>query len=109
MANHPIFTATFHGDAHTVSHLLTEDPELIAIRDAKHLTPLHVAASRGQTGVVQVLLECGADVHGPTAEGEWTPLADVMARDTNQQTPADRAKSHNQRAVTQLLEKHVAK
>ena len=74
MANHPIFAPTFHGDIPSVKKLLDGDPALVAVRDAKGLTPLHVAASRGQHDVAQLLLDYGADVHGPTAEGEWTPI-----------------------------------
>ncbi len=74
MANHPIFAPTFHGDVAAVKKLLEEDATLIAARDAKNLTPLHVAASRGQSDVAQLLIDCGADVHGPTDDDEWTPL-----------------------------------
>ncbi len=74
MANHPIFAPTFHGDVTAVEELLKDDPALITVRDAKNLTPLHVAASRGQSAVAQLLIDHGADVQGPTADGDWTPL-----------------------------------
>jgi len=74
MANHPIFAPTFHGDVAAVKKLLKEDATLIAVRDAKNLTPLHVAASRGQSSVAQLLIDHGADVHGPSDNDEWTPL-----------------------------------
>ena len=74
MANHPIFAPTFHGDVAAVKKLLEDDAALIAIRDAKNLTPLHVAASRGQSAVAQLLIDHGADVQGPSNNGEWTPL-----------------------------------
>jgi len=74
MPNHPIFAPTFHGDVAAVRKLLEEDATLIAVRDAKNLTPLHVAASRGQSGVAQLLIDHGADVQGPSDDGEWTPL-----------------------------------
>lgn len=74
MANHPIFAPTFHGDVSAVKKLLDEDGTLVAIRDAKNLTPLHVAASRGQSAVAQLLIDYGADVHGPSDGGDWTPL-----------------------------------
>ena len=38
------------------------------------LTPLHVAASRGQSEIAQLLLDFGANVHGPSDDGDWTPL-----------------------------------
>lgn len=74
MPNHPIFAPTFHGDVATVGKLLKEDATLVSIRDAKNLTPLHVAASRGQSKVAQFLIDFGADVHGPSEDGDWTPL-----------------------------------
>ena len=74
MANHPIFAPTFHGDVARVTELLDDDPSLISMRDAKNLTPLHVAASRGQADVIQLLLDRGADVHGPSDEDTWTPI-----------------------------------
>lgn len=74
MANHPIFAPTFHGDVAAVKKLLEDDATLIAIRDAKNLTPLHVAASRGQSAVAQLLIDHGADANGPGNDDEWTPL-----------------------------------
>ena len=74
MANPPIFAPTFHGDVVAVKKLLDEDATLIAVRDAKNLTPLHVAASRGQSAVAQLLIDYGADVQGPSDNDEWTPL-----------------------------------
>lgn len=74
MASHPIFAPSFHGDVSSVRKLLKKDPSLINIRNAKNLTPLHVAASRGQSAVAQLLLDYGANVQGPSDESEWTPL-----------------------------------
>lgn len=74
MANHPIFAPAFHGDVAAVRKLLKEDGSLVSIRDAKNLTPLHVAASRGQSKVAKLLLDYGADVSGPSEDGDWTPL-----------------------------------
>ncbi|MBX2822771.1 MAG: ankyrin repeat domain-containing protein [Rhodothermaceae bacterium] len=74
MANHPIFTRVFHGDVDAVKELLDHDASLVSIRDAKNLTPLHVAASRGQSRVVELLLDYGSDVNGPTLSGNWTPI-----------------------------------
>lgn len=79
MANHPIFAPTFHGDVAAVRKILEQDATLVAVRDAKGLTPLHVAASRGKSVVAELLIEYGADVEGRRDEGqgddgEWTPL-----------------------------------
>ena len=74
MANHPIFAPAFHGDIAVVKKLLDGDADLVAVRDAKHLTPLHVAASRGRSAIAQLLIDYGADIDGPTDDGDWTPL-----------------------------------
>lgn len=66
----PIFAPTFRGDVATVRALLDATPTLIAARNAKNLTPLHVAASRGQAETVQVLLDYGADIQGSPEKGE---------------------------------------
>ena len=74
MANHPIFAPTFRGDVAKVKRILDEDRSLVAVRDAKGLTPVHVAASRGQDAIIQLLIDYNADVEGPTEEGQWTPM-----------------------------------
>lgn len=74
MPNHPIFAPTFHGNVTAVRKLLKVDRTLVRVRDAKNLTPMHVAASRGQHKVIKLLLQFGADVQGPTDKGEWTPI-----------------------------------
>ena len=74
MSNHPIFALTFHGNVEAVRALLDGDNNLTSARNAKNLTPLHVAASRGQEAVVQLLLDYKADVQGPTDEDGWTPI-----------------------------------
>ncbi|MEM9409728.1 MAG: ankyrin repeat domain-containing protein [Planctomycetota bacterium] len=74
MSNHPIFAPTFHGDSTRVRQILDDDKTLVSVRDAKNLTPIHVAASRGKANIIQLLIEYGADVEGPTTLGTWTPL-----------------------------------
>ena len=54
--------------------MLADNVSLVEVRDAKNLTPLHVAASRGKSDIAQLLIDFGADVHGPTDDGEWSPL-----------------------------------
>lgn len=72
--SHQIFPAVFHGDLAKVRQIVKVEPESVSVRNAKNLTPLHVAASRGQHAVIRFLLGKGADVTGPTARDEWTPL-----------------------------------
>lgn len=72
--SHRIFPAVFHGDLAKVRQVVKAEPESVAVCNAKDLTPLHVAASRGQDKVIKFLLGKGADVTGPTARDEWTPL-----------------------------------
>lgn len=74
MPNPPIFYPVFHGDLAAVRQLLDKDPDAIQSRDAKNLTPLHVAASRGQHEVVQLLIDRGATVDGDSAPEDWTPI-----------------------------------
>jgi ankyrin repeat protein len=74
MANHPIFYPIFHGETERVKAMLDASPEVVSVRDAKGLTPLQVAASRGKDQVVQLLLEHGADINGPSPDAAWTPL-----------------------------------
>lgn len=122
MANHPIFSPTFHGDVATVKKLLKEDATLINIRDAKNLTPLHVAASRGQSAVAQLLLDYGADPNGPGNDGEWTPLifasyrghldvASVLIENgasTTVDNPIHYAGQRKHKAICHLLVEHGA-
>lgn len=84
MANHPIFAPTFHGNIEAVQKQLNDDPTVIHVRDAKNLTALHVAASRNQWSVAELLIAYGADIHGGdlqdtasddiTNNEKWTPL-----------------------------------
>jgi len=52
-----------------VRQRLADDPTLVDIMDGGH-TPLHLAASAGQLGVVKVLLEAGAHAGLPDAGGQ---------------------------------------
>lgn len=74
MANHPVFAPTFRGDVAAVKKLLDDDIANVSVRDAKNLTPLHVAASQGQCDVIRLLIDYNADVEGPVLDDQWTPL-----------------------------------
>ena len=91
-------------------------------------TPLHLASSRANADIVQLLIEIGADVHARD-ENQSTPLhlassrenadivqllienengGDVHARDENQSTPVHLASSRGNADIVQLLIKNGA-
>jgi hypothetical protein len=55
-----IFEAISRADAGAVSTLLTGDRKLAGARDSRDRRPLHAAAERGDTGLIQLLLADGA-------------------------------------------------
>jgi ankyrin repeat protein len=62
------------GDIDKAKALLVNDPDLIQRRDPEYKqTPLHVAAHRGHTSLVEYLLEHGAEVNA-RAYNNFTPL-----------------------------------
>ena len=61
--------------------------------DAKRCTPLHMAARRGNTGVAEALLDCGADSN---------------AQDTTGATPLERARNCRKAGVASLLAARAA-
>jgi ankyrin repeat protein len=124
VANHLIFYHVFHGNSRRVKEFLASDPSLLSARTAVGLTPLHVAASRGQSEVVSILLDAGADISGPSPGEQWTPLvwaayrghtdtvalllkrgADPTARGGN---PIHFAAQRRHREICQLLVEHGA-
>jgi ankyrin repeat protein len=74
-----IFLACALGSAGRVNELLDRDPALLTATTFQHDalggggTPLHVAAAQGQTGIVQLLLQRGADPN-VRGMGGVTPL-----------------------------------
>jgi len=116
-----IHTAAEQGDLARVRALLEADPAPVNARDFARRTPLHHAATRGHSEVVQVLLDKGADVN---AVDRWkmTPLhlaagaardpvaqiliahgADVNAADDLGLTPLHLAAGNGHLSTVQLL------
>ncbi|MEP3477730.1 MAG: ankyrin repeat domain-containing protein [Fuerstiella sp.] len=109
MANHPIFAPTFHGDVDCVKRQLEADPTVVHVRNAKNLTALHVAASRNQCSVAELLIAHGADIHGhdihDTVDGN---TADGNTVDSSEWTPLVFAAYRGHREVAEVLIQHGA-
>jgi ankyrin repeat protein len=71
---YPLGLAAFYGHEDAVAILLARgaDPNLAA-RNAMKVRAIHAAAASGSVGIVQALLEAGADVNAPQEKG-FTPL-----------------------------------
>ncbi|MGN6793952.1 MAG: ankyrin repeat domain-containing protein, partial [Streptosporangiaceae bacterium] len=95
LAGYNVATAVVLGEADRVRRELERDPGLVN-RSDEHwgFTPLHAAcASRwhrldparadGLAAVARLLLEAGADPHGPARTGSWTPLGCAVAGEAN--------------------------
>src|SRR5262245_12579895 len=58
-----LIAACFEGEVELARRLLAEEPALWRARDSElESTPLHISAHRGHLGIVDALLEAGADV-----------------------------------------------
>ena len=131
MDTRELFKVAKLGDVARMRILLAANPKLVHERDKEESTPLHWAAWKGHAGVVDLLLESGAEVQAHNANFHWgtTPLhaaahgnqraaaevliahgADVNAvRSTGSGTPLDETKVHNATAVAKLLRAAGAK
>ena len=120
-----IIKAAKHGDLKIVQTLLGKDPGLLAAKDRDGSTPLHCAAWKGHTAIVEFLLDEGAELHAHNENGHWgtTPLhaaahgnqrhvarlllergADKTLTNPDGRTPHDETFVHNATAVRKLLE-----
>jgi cytohesin len=68
-----IHEAAYKGDVATVRAILSASPNQINARDKYKRTPIHSAAMGGQVGVVELLLDYGADINARGDNGH-TPL-----------------------------------
>lgn len=124
-----IIKAAKAGDVVRIKELLAIDRALINSRDKDGSTPLHCATWKGQTEVVALLLEAGADVNAHNSNEHWgtTPLhaaahsnqaaiaqmlidhgADLNAKDMTGQPPMHHTTFHKAKAVAKVLEKYGA-
>ena len=120
-----IVRAAKKGDTKTVKSLLNKDKSLLFARDKDGLTPLHCASWKGHVGLVEFLIDAGADINNHNDNAHWgtTPLhaaahgnqkevatvlirrgADLNAKNLNGRTPLGETTIHNAKAVAQLLE-----
>jgi Ankyrin repeats (3 copies)/Ankyrin repeats (many copies) len=69
----PLYYAAMLGFCDLAEHLIAEHPEHVNARGGDQVTPMHVAASAGQSNIFSLLLEHGADLEGRGKYG-GTPL-----------------------------------
>ncbi|MCB8942396.1 MAG: ankyrin repeat domain-containing protein [Ardenticatenaceae bacterium] len=74
----PLQLACFFGHEEMVNYLLAAGGDIHAVsQNAMRIQPLHAAAANGNLAILRALLEKGADVHAPQAEG-YTALAQAQ-------------------------------
>ena len=120
-----IHQAAETGDLMRIRALLLSDMALVHVRDAKGLTPLHIAAAQGNAAVVSELIAYHADVNAQVESSGVTPLhlaacgghhlvvhvlldhgANPHALDQQGKTPLMLAHQENKRAVIDALQHH---
>jgi hypothetical protein len=121
---HPLYKAVMSGDVRAVHKRLREHPDELEHRFfGLNATPLHLAAGRGDTNMIILLLSLGAEIDAKGYRHGSTPLhcaarhghvraieilvergADVMARDMHWYTPLHCAAAGDHAdAITGLL------
>lgn len=71
--NSPLYSAVQNNKEGVVKVLLENKTDVNSISGLQHLSPLHIAAMRGYTGIADMLIEHGASVYSRDYEGN-TPL-----------------------------------
>jgi ankyrin repeat protein len=79
-----IHDAVRAGDIETIRNLVAQDPRLLEARDTSRRTPLHRAARRGDTKVVRLLIDMGAEVDAKDGTGKTAlhRAADIPSPET---------------------------
>lgn len=123
----PLHKAAYYGKINTVKSLITLKTNVNNQDNLEQVTPLIIASYWGNTQIVQLLLENGANVH-LTDEEDYTPLhyaclnghfgiaqlllkydADVAVIDEDDDTPLHNSCINGHYEVTKLLLKHDAR
>ena len=68
-----IHDAALSGDTAKVIDLLKQTPALVSAKDQNEDLPLHLAAQKGWTEIMEALLDAGSDVNAK-GHSDWTPL-----------------------------------
>ncbi len=121
-ATQTIFDAAWSGDIDSVKRLLEKDPKSVNTRSFYGRIALGLAAHRGHTSIVELLIEKGADVnlknkmgaialHYAAAYSSDKKIvnllidknADINAKDNNGDTPLNYAINGKQKEIANLL------
>ncbi len=73
-ATKSLLQAAVRGDVNDATVALGRDPEAVCRPNAEGFYPIHLAAERGHSEVIRVLLRAGADVNTPHPTVQATPL-----------------------------------
>ncbi len=112
------------GNSETVKQLIEEGINVNILRESA--TPLMVAASKGQTGIAEIILQAGANINEKNEDG-WTALhkaayeqdkteiidllmqsgSDVEAKNRFGKTPLQLAEEKNHRDIVRVIKNHL--
>ena len=95
----PINWAAFYGHEVAIKSLINLYPQLMHTPNKFGMTPIHMAASMGHAGVVQMLVKNCFDNAGPEPNPEFNP----NARDNLGRTPIYFAAMHGHTNVIEIL------
>jgi ankyrin repeat protein len=123
-----IFKAVRRGDVQLAAALLEDYPGLVHAREDDGSTPLHAAAWKGFSEMVQLLIDREADVNAMSVNEHFggTPLhaaahgnrkevaellimagADISVKSANGRNPLEETEVHKATKVAKLLKEHA--